>query len=123
MALRFSPSHVWVRVEGSEAVIGLSEYFHDQLGDLSALELADVGDVIRASRDMGGVESEDASFRIDAPVTGEVLDVNLEALANPDVVNTDPYGQGWLLRVRLDDPTELEDLISEEEYAELTTEV
>jgi glycine cleavage system H protein len=72
---------------------------------------------------MGYVESEDASSPLDAPLSGEVLEVNGEALENPDLLNSEPYGAGWLLRVRLDDPRELEELISEEEYAELTTEV
>ena len=69
------------------------------------------------------LQSEEASSPLDAPVTGEVLEVNGEALENPDLVNGEPYAAGWLLRVRLEDPQELEDLISEEEYAELTTEV
>jgi glycine cleavage system H protein len=72
---------------------------------------------------MGHIESEEASSPIDAPITGEVLEVNPEAIENPDILNSDPYGSGWLLRVRIEDKSELEDLISEEEYAELTTEV
>ena len=123
VALRFSASHVWVRVEGEEAVIGLSDYLPDQLGEITSLDLPDNGDVIRATRRMGKVESEEASSPLEAPVSGEVVDVNPEALDNPDVVNSDPYGSGWLLRVRLEDPNELDDLIGEEEYAELTTEV
>jgi glycine cleavage system H protein len=121
--LRFSPGHVWVRAEGGEAVIGLSDYIQDQMGDITTLELPDVGDVIRATRPIGKVESEDASSSIDAPVSGEVVDVNTDALASPEVVNSDPYSEGWLLRVRMEDPGELDDLISEEEYAELTMEV
>lgn len=123
MTVRFSPAHLWVRADGSEAVIGLSEYFYDHMGDLTALDLPDVGDLIHVSRRMGKVESEDASSPIEAPVSGEVLEVNSGALEDPDVVNTDPYAGGWLLRVRMDDPSELDELISEEEYAELTTEV
>ncbi|HYL08959.1 MAG TPA: glycine cleavage system protein GcvH [Candidatus Udaeobacter sp.] len=123
MALRYSPSHVWVKVDGSDAVVGLSEYLQDQMGEITTLELPDVGDVIRVSRKMGHAESEDASTPIEAPVTGEVLEVNGEVLENPDLVNSDPYSGGWLLKVRLDDPSELEDLITEEEYTELTTEV
>jgi glycine cleavage system H protein len=121
--LRFSGAHVWVRVEGSDAVLGLSDYLQDQMGEITALELPDLGDVIRATRRMGSVESDDASSPIEAPITGEVVEVNAEALENPDLVNTDPYSGGWLLRVRMDDPSELEELIGEEEYAELTTEV
>ena len=123
VGLRFSPAHLWVRAEDGEAVIGLSEYLQDQLGDITALELPDIGDLVRASRRMGSVESEDASSPIEAPITGEVVEVNSEALQNPEVVNSDPYAGGWLIKVRMDDPSELEDLIAEEEYAELTTEV
>jgi glycine cleavage system H protein len=121
--LRFSASHVWVRVEGSDAVLGISEYLQDQMGEITLLELPDLGDVLRASRRMGKVESEEASSPIEAPLSGEVLEVNGEALENPDLVNSDPYAGGWLLRIRVEDPRELEDLISEEEYAEMTTEV
>jgi glycine cleavage system H protein len=121
--LRFSGSHVWVRVEGSEAVLGLSDYLQDQMGEITKLQLPDLGDVLRASRRMGRVESEEASSPIEAPLSGEVLEVNAEALENPDLVNSDPYAGGWLLRIRFEDPRELEDLISEEEYAEMTTEV
>ncbi len=123
VGLRFSASHVWVRVEGAEAVVGLSDYLQDQLGQITTLDLPDMGDVIRATRRMGKVESDEASSPLEAPVSGEVTDVNPEALDNPDVINSDPYGSGWLLRVRLEDPGELDDLINEEEYAELTTEV
>ncbi|HVH65883.1 MAG TPA: glycine cleavage system protein GcvH [Candidatus Acidoferrum sp.] len=122
-SIKYSSSHVWVRVEGSEAVLGLSDYLQDQMGELTSLDLPDVGDVIHATRRMGSADSEDASTPIEAPVSGEVLEVNAEALENPDVVNSDPYGAGWLLRVRLDDPLEVDELINEEEYAELTTEV
>jgi glycine cleavage system H protein len=121
--LRFSGAHVWVRVEGDTAELGLSDYLQDQMGDITSLELPDLGDVLSARRRMGHVESEDVSSPIEAPISGEVLEVNPEALENPDVVNSDPYGAGWLLKVRIEDRSELEDLINEEEYAELTTEV
>src|ERR1700694_5778988 len=116
MALRFSGAHVWVRVEDSEAVLGLSDYLQDQMGEITTLELPDLGDVLRARKRMGHVESDEASSPIEAPISGEVLEVNSEALDNPDLVNTEPYGSGWLLRVRIEDRNELEDLISEEEY-------
>jgi glycine cleavage system H protein len=121
--LLFSGAHVWVRVEGSEAVLGLSDYLQDQMGEITKLELSDLGDVLRAGRRMGRVESEEASSPVEAPLSGEVVEVNAEALENPDLINSEPYGAGWLLRVRIEDPRELEELINEEEYAELTTEV
>ena len=123
MSLRFSPAHFWVRAEGNEAVLGLSDYLQDQMGEITKLELPDLGDVLRAGLRIGQVESEEASSPLEAPLSGEVLEVNAEALENPDLVNSDPYLTGWLLRIRLEDPEELEELISEEEYAELTTEV
>ena len=122
-SLRFSGAHVWVRVEGAEAVLGLSDYLQDQMGEITKLEVPDLGDILRAGRRMGHVESEEASSPLEAPISGEVVDVNSEALENPDLINTDPYATGWLVRVRIEDPRELDELINEEEYAELTTEV
>lgn len=121
--LRFSGAHVWVRIDGETAELGLSDYLQDQMGEITSLNLPDLGDVLRARRRMGHVESEEASSPIEAPVSGEVIEVNSDALDNPDLVNSDPYGSGWLLKVRLEDKSELDDLINEEEYAELTTEV
>jgi len=121
--LRFSDAHVWVRIDDDVAVLGLSEYLQDQMGEITSLNLPDLGDVLRAKRRMGHVESDDASSPLQAPVSGEVVEVNPEVLENPDLVNAEPYGSGWLLKVRLEDRRELDDLISEEEYAELTTEV
>jgi glycine cleavage system H protein len=121
--LLFSGAHVWVRVEGGEAMLGLSDYLQDQMGEITKLELPDLGDVLRAGRRMGHVESEESSSPLEAPLTGEVVEVNPEPLENPDLINLDPYSGGWLLRIRIEDPRELEELINEEEYAELTTEV
>ena len=121
--LRFSPAHIWARIEGETAVLGVTDFFQDQMGDITSLDLADVGDYLRASKRMGRIESDEASSPLESPVTGEVVDVNAEALTSPDVVNAEPYESGWLLKVRLEDPAELEELMSEEEYTELTTEV
>jgi glycine cleavage system H protein len=121
--LRFSGAHVWVKVEGAEAVLGLSDYLQDQMGEITRLELPDLGDLLRAGRRMGHVESEESSSPLEAPLTGEVIEVNPEPLENPDLINLDPYSGGWLLRIRIENPRELDELINEEEYAELTTEV
>ena len=123
VSLLFSGAHVWVRVEGSDAVLGMSEFLQDQMGEITTLELPDVGDVIRATRKMGNAESEEASSPIESPLTGEVIEVNTEVLETPDLINNDPYGSGWLVKLRMDDPKELEDLMNEEDYVELTTEV
>jgi glycine cleavage system H protein len=122
MSMRFSAAHFWVRAEGDEAVLGLSDYLQDQMGEIIKLDLPDLGDVLRVGRRIGQVESEEASSPLEAPLSGEVLEVNAEAIESPDVINSDPYASGWLLRIRMENPEELDDLISEEEYAELTTE-
>lgn len=119
--LRFSAGHMWARVDGDSAVVGMSDYIQDQLGDITSLQLPDIGDVLRAARRMGEAESEEASSPLEAPLSGEVTEVNPEVLASPDLVNSDPYEAGWLLRLRLDDPAEVDDLMTEEEYADLTT--
>ena len=121
--LRFSGAHVWVRVEGPDVVLGLSDYLQDQMGEITKVDLPDLGDMLQANRRMGQVESEEASSPLEAPVSGEVVEINAEALENPDLINSDPFAAGWLLRVRVEDPHELDELISDEEYAELTTEV
>jgi glycine cleavage system H protein len=121
--LRYSEAHVWVRVEGAEAVLGLSDYLPYQMGEITSLQLPDLGDILRAKHKMGHLESEEASSPIEAPISGEVIEVNAEALQNPELVSSEPAGTVWLLRVRIEVPSELDELINEEEYAELTTEV
>jgi glycine cleavage system H protein len=122
--IKFSPAHVWARTDGDGiAILGVTDYLQDELGGIVTLDLPDLGDLLQVSRRMGQVESEEATSPLEAPVSGEVLEVNAAILASPDLVNQEPYDGGWLLRVRLDNPSELEDLMSEEEYVDLTTEV
>lgn len=120
---RFSSAHLWARKEGQDAVLGLSEYLRDQLGEVITLELPDFGDVLRAGRRMGRAESEEATSPLESPLSGEVIEVNGEVLETPDLVNSEPQEAGWLVRIRLDDSSEFEELMTEEEYMELTTEV
>jgi glycine cleavage system H protein len=120
--IRFSPAHIWVlNDDGAGARLGVSDYLQEQLGAVISVELPDIGDVVRASRRMGKLESDEATSPLEAPVTGEVIDVNPEVLVNPELVNQEPYESGWLLTIRLDDPDELDQLMSEEEYVDLTT--
>lgn len=99
--LLYAPSHEWVRVEGSEAVIGITQFAQEQLGDLTFVELPQPGDILEPGKEMGSVESVKAASDIYSPVAGEVIAVN-DALENtPEKVNEAPYGEGWLIRVRL----------------------
>lgn len=99
--LMYAPTHEWVRVEGSEAVLGITHFAQDQLGDLTFVDLPAVGDVLAPGKEMGSVESVKAASDIYSPVAGEVIAVNEDLDSTPEKVNEDPYGSGWLLRVRL----------------------
>ncbi len=100
-ALLYAPSHEWVRVENGEAVIGITAFAQEQLGDLTFVELPRPGDTLSPGKEMGSVESVKAASDIYSPIAGEVIAVN-EALENaPEKVNQDPYGEGWMVRARL----------------------
>ena len=105
MALKFSGAHVWVRVEGAEAVLGISDYLQDQMGEITAIELPDLGDLLHASRRMGHVESEEASSPLEAPISGEVVEVNGEAIESSDLFQGDLLAFGpFELRVNMEPP-------------------
>jgi glycine cleavage system H protein len=115
--LLYTKSHEWVRLDSNEAVIGITHYAQEQLGDLTFVELPEVGDLVTAGEEMGTVESVKAASELYSPVDGEVVAVNEELLDAPELVNDDPYGDGWMLKIALSkDP---EDLLSPEEYQDL----
>jgi len=116
--LKYTSSHEWVRIEGDgTATIGISQHAQELLGDMVFVELPDVGDAISAGDDVAVAESVKAASDVYTPVTGEVVAVNEELEDAPEQVNADPYGDGWLFRVKLSDPAELEDLMDAEGYA------
>jgi glycine cleavage system H protein len=114
--LRYTKDHEWVRVEGEEATIGLTAYAADQLGDIVFVELPDAGRALDQFAAFGVVESVKAVSDLFAPVSGEVTEANAELGRNPELVNNDPYGAGWMLRVRLGDATQVTDLLDAEAY-------
>jgi glycine cleavage system H protein len=114
--LKYTNSHEWVRVEGKEVVVGITDFAQDQLSDLTYVELPAVGDAFSAQEEAAVLESVKAASDIYAPVSGTVTAVNNELLDHPEVVNTDPYGQGWLFKLSLEDQTELEALLDADEY-------
>ncbi len=114
--LRYHPEHDWVRVEGDEAVFGVTWFAQDALGEVVYYDPPAVGDTVTAGQSYGELESVKAVSDIIAPASGEVVAVN-EAVGNtPELVNGDPYGEGWLIRVRLSDPAELDALMDEPAY-------
>lgn len=115
--LKYAKTHEWVRIEEDEAVIGITHFAQEQLGDLTYVELPEVGDNFEAGDEMGSVESVKAASEIYAPVTGEVVAVNGALDDAPEVVNQDPYGDGWMVRIKIEDG--VRDLLDAEAYAEL----
>ena len=114
--LLYMASHEWVRIEGSEAVIGISDFAQDALGDITFIELPAVGDTLEAGKEMGSVESVKAASDIYSPVSGEVVAINGELESAPEKVNESPYDAGWMIRVRMSaEPTGLLDAKGYEE--------
>jgi glycine cleavage system H protein len=116
--LRYHREHDWVRTEGDEAVFGITWYAQDALGEVVYYDPPAVGTTVTKDASYGELESVKAVSDIIAPASGEVTAVNPGVADRPEVVNEDPYGEGWLIRVRLSDPSELDDLMDEPAYRE-----
>ncbi len=114
--LRYSKEHEWVKVEGDEAVIGITEFAQEQVGDVVYVELPAVGQQIEQFKSFGVVESVKAASDLYAPVSGEVVSTNPDLGKSPEKVNEDPYGSGWMLRVRLRNSGELDSLLDSAGY-------
>jgi len=117
--LKYSKEHEWVATEGSVATVGITDYAQDQLGEIVYVELPAVGDKISKDDPFGVVEYVKAVVDIYAPLSGIGVEINEDLPESPEVVNEDPYGDGWLVKVKISDPTELDDLMDNEEYEEL----
>ena len=118
--LRYTREHEWAKVEGDRARIGITAFAQEQLGDVVFVELPKVGAKVSAMKTFGVVESVKAVSDLFAPVTGEVVEVNALLPKTPEVVNTDPYGQGWMLVIRMSNPKEADGLMSAADYEKLT---
>ena len=114
--LRYHEEHDWARVEGDEAVLGITWFAADALGELVHFEPPDVGSSVTKGQSYGEVESVKAVSDVIAPLSGEVLEVNGHVVDAPETVNEDPYGDGWLVRIRLTDPGELDSLLDAGAY-------
>ena len=114
--LIFSKDHEWVRDDGGVFIIGISDYAQDQLGEILYVELPSEGDEIVRNTPFGSVESSKSVSDLFAPVNGEVLEVNKPVLESPETINADPYGDGWLIKVKPSDPKEADTLMNAESY-------
>lgn len=113
---KYSKEHEWLKIDGDAAVIGITDYAQDQLGDVVYVDLPDPGTALKQFEKMGEIESVKAVSDLFSPVSGEVLEVNQQVVEKPELANNDPHGAGWLLKVKLADASELEKLLSADEY-------
>ena len=115
---KFTKEHEWAKVEGDIAVVGITDYAQKELGDVVYVELPEVGNTYEKDDACSNIESVKAVSDIYAPVSGEITEVNKALEDNPEIVNKDPYGEGWLFKLKLEKPDELEELMNAEAYDE-----
>jgi glycine cleavage system H protein len=120
--LRYHQEHDWARIEGDEAVLGITWFAQDALGELVHYEPPNEGDTIARDSAYGEVESVKAVSDVIAPLSGEVIEVNGKVVDEPETVNADPYGEGWLVRIRLSDPAEADALLDVDAYKQVVAE-
>ena len=113
---KYTREHEWVRVEGNLGVVGITYYAQSELGDVVFVDLPEKGKALVAGEELGTIESVKAVSEIYAPVSGEVLEVNEDLREHPEKVNGDPYGQGWLIKVRMGNPRDVEELLTADAY-------
>ncbi len=121
--LRFTKDHEWIRQEGDTAVIGITDYAQEQLGDVVYVELPELGRQVERGGEAAVVESAKAASEVYAPVAGEVVAVNDAIAADPATVNTDPMGNGWFIKLRLAEPAQLDGLMDEAAYRKFIAEL
>lgn len=117
--LKYTKEHEWIRVEGDEAVVGITDYAQSQLGDIVFVECETVGDELEAGDTFGTIEAVKTVSDLYLPVGGEVLEFNEALEDEPELVNKDPYGKGWIIRVKFGDETEIDGLLNAEAYKAL----
>ncbi len=120
--LKYSRTHEWVRVENDEVTVGVSAYAAEEMGDIVYVELPEEGDEMEKDTAFGVLESVKATADLYAPVSGNVVEFNTPLEDSPEVINEDPYGDGWMVRVVISDPAELSDLMSADEYRQFVEE-
>lgn len=117
--LKYTKDHEWVRIEGEEAFIGITDFAQGELGDIVFVEIETEGETLDREEVFGSVEAVKTVSDLLMPVSGKVLEINDALEATPEVVNEDPYGNGWMVKIALTDASEVDELMSAEEYKEL----
>jgi glycine cleavage system H protein len=116
--LHYTQSHEWVRIDGETGTIGITDHAQKELGEIVYLELPEVGHVYNADEEFGTIESVKAVSELFTPISGEVVEVNQAAVAEPGIINDDPFGDGWLVKLKLSTDEEVRKLMSADQYAE-----
>ncbi|MHC1703701.1 MAG: glycine cleavage system protein GcvH [Tenuifilaceae bacterium] len=117
--LKYTKDHEWIKVEGSNAVIGVTDFAQGQLGDVVFIEIETQGETLVKEEVFGTIEAVKTVSDMFMPVGGEILEVNPKLIDSPDVVNKDPYGDGWMIKIKITDPAQLNELLTPEQYKEL----
>ncbi|MDO4949340.1 MAG: glycine cleavage system protein GcvH [Bacteroidales bacterium] len=117
--IKYTNEHEWIRVEGDEAVVGITDYAQDQLGDIVYLDITSVGETLGQNEVFGTVEAVKTVSELYLPVAGEVLEMNESLNDHPELVNSDPYGEGWIVKIRIDNASELDGLLDADAYQAL----
>ncbi len=117
--LKYSKDHEWARIEGDTAVVGITDYAQNELGDIVYVELPEVGSQVEQGKTFGTIEAVKAVSDLYAPVSGEVVEVNEKLNDSPELVNQDPYGEGWMIKIKMSNPDEVNNLLSKEDYEAL----
>ncbi len=120
--LKYTREHEWVLVEGKTATVGITDYAQSELGDIVYLEFPAVGERVRMNEPAGEIEAVKTAAELFAPISGEVLEVNETLPEEPERVNRDPYGEGWMFKLSIEDPSELEELLGAADYKSLIEE-
>lgn len=114
--LRYTSEHEWIRVEGDEAFVGITDYAQSELGEIVFVDVPTLGETVGQGEVFGSIEAVKTVSDLNMPVTGEVLEVNGTLDAQPELVNNDPYGEGWIIRIAVKDPAELDNLMDAAAY-------
>jgi glycine cleavage system H protein len=114
--IRYHREHAWVRVEGKRATIGISDYAQQQLGDVVYVDIPEIDTEVDADSELSEIESTKATSPVVSPVSGTIVEVNEDLADTPEIINEDPYGNGWLVVLDMSDPSEVNDLMSKAEY-------
>jgi len=117
--LFYTEDHEWLKVEGNEAIIGVTDFAQDQLGDIVYIEVETVGETIEKGETFGTIEAVKTVSDMFMPVSGEILEFNPGIESSPEVVNKDPYGEGWIVKIKMTNPAQVNDLLKADKYKEL----